>query len=212
MNINNLLIPLGFHCNITFLQQELHIKHETSLFEWLQSEKLQYITDIVNNIKYTIDLNIIYGVDKNINVLNDKVFTYHYNLEEYKIIFERRAIRFLNIIKESKKLFFVRINPIYHYTTEEEINNFVKAIHSINSTLDIIFLMIHTVDDYDNYLRLDDSKIFNITFIQKELLFKDCPDEYLRDNKKIQYHFLEYLQEIGMNIQFKSNMIFSDIS
>ena len=50
--MNNQIIPLGYHCNITFLQQDLHIKHETGLFEWFESKKLQYITDIVNNIKY----------------------------------------------------------------------------------------------------------------------------------------------------------------
>ena len=44
-------IPLGFHCNVTYLLQDTHMKRETSLFEWFQSEKLQYITDIVNLIK-----------------------------------------------------------------------------------------------------------------------------------------------------------------
>jgi hypothetical protein len=41
-----MLIPLGFHCNVTFLSQELNIKKETGLFEWLENQKLQYITDI----------------------------------------------------------------------------------------------------------------------------------------------------------------------
>ena len=92
-------IPLGFHCNITFLSEELKIKNHTSVFEWLESRKLQYLTDIINIIKNKIDVNIIKGVDKNIHVLHPDVYTCHYNIEEYKYIFERRAIRFLNAIK-----------------------------------------------------------------------------------------------------------------
>ena len=206
------LIPLGFHCNITYLQQALSIKHETSLFEWLESNKLQYITDIIRNIKTVIDTTIIKGYDKNIHILCNEVFTYHYNIDEYKIIFERRANRFLNIIKESTELLFVRINKYNNYTSEEEINNFINEIYSINSSVKIKFLIIHTVDENRNHKILDDSKIYNITFIQKEFLHKDCPDEYLIDNKIIQQQFLEYLQEIGMNIEIKSNIIFSDDS
>lgn len=206
------LITLGFHCNISFLLQDLHIKYETGLFEWLQSDKLQYITDIVNNIKDTIDTNIIKGVDRNIYILHKKVYTYHYNLEEYKIIFVRRANRFLNLVKEAKELLFVRINPINHYTTEDEINNFVKEIHTINSTVNIKFLMIHTINESSNYTRLDESKILNTTFMQKEILFKDCPDQFLQNNTKIQQQFLEFLKEIGVHIEPNTNMKFTDKS
>lgn len=41
-------IPLGFHCNISFLSQDIHMKYETSLFEWLEISKLQFITDVIN--------------------------------------------------------------------------------------------------------------------------------------------------------------------
>ena len=88
-------IPLGYHCNITFLSQDMHIKHETSLFEWLQSEQLQYITDIISSIKDTIDTSIIQGKDKDIYVLHKDVFTFHYTIEDYKSIFVRRANRFV---------------------------------------------------------------------------------------------------------------------
>lgn len=188
-------IPLGYHCNITILSKSIHMKYETGLFEWLQCEQLQYITDIVNSIHNTIDTNIIKGHDKNIHILHKKVFTYHYDLEEYKSIFIRRAIRFLDIIKTSTDILFVRINPIHQITTEEEINNFGEVIHAINSSLNIKFLIINTIDNPDNYKQLDTSKIANITLIQKEFLFNDCPDGYLRNNTKIQKQFVNYLQE-----------------
>ncbi len=79
----------------------------------------------------------------------------------------------------------MRINPIDNFTTEEEINNFGEVIHSINSTLNIKFLIIHTINDFHNYKQLDTSKIVNVTLIQREFMFEDCPDIYLRDNIKI---------------------------
>ena len=32
-----MIIPLGYHCNISFLNQNLRIKKETSIFEWFES-------------------------------------------------------------------------------------------------------------------------------------------------------------------------------
>ena len=212
INMTRYFIPLGFHCNITFLSQDIRMKHETSLFEWIQSEKLQYITDIINNIKDTININIIKGSDKNIHILHEKVFTYHYELEEYKSMFMRRAIRFLDIIKTSKELLFIRINPIYYSTTTDEINNFCEAIHSIQPALDIKFLMIHKIHDYSNYTPLDVSKISSATLIQKEFLLNDCPDEYLRNNTTIQQQFLQYLQECGIDINTSVHVQFNDKS
>jgi hypothetical protein len=205
-------IPLGYHCNITFLSQDLQLKHETGLFEWLQSENLKCLTNIVNTIKDTVDTSIIKGVDKNLYIIDRNVFTYHYTLDEYKVIFERRVKRFLDIVKTSTELLFVRINPIRHVTTEEEINNFCKAIHSINSALQIKFLMIHTVNDVDAYTRLNESFIHDATLIQGEFLLRDCPDVYLRNNKKIQQQFLTYLEMCGVDVKSTSALEFDDKS
>lgn len=203
-------IPLGLHCNISFLSQDIHMKYETGLFEWLQSNNLQSITNIVDHIKNTIDANIIQGYDGHVHILNNDVFSFHYNLEEYKTIFERRANRFIDKIKTSSELIFVRINPRDNSTTEEEINNFCQVIHLINPTPNIKFLLINTVDNPDTYKQLDNSKIVNATLIQREFMSEDCPDPYLKDNIKIQKQFLFYLQECGVNTDLRSNMQFTD--
>jgi hypothetical protein len=211
-----MLIPLGCHCNITFLQQELRIKRETGLFEWLQSDKLSYITDIINSIKDGIDTDIIKGVNKNLYIINKKIFTFHYNLEEYKKIFTRRAKRFLEQIKNETEILFVRINafttPLGErlFTSEEEINNFGEAIHSINSNLKIKFLMIHTVNESSDHKILDETKIHNMIFFQKEFQKKDCPHYFLKNNKKIRDLFAEYLIETGYDITETIYKRFSD--
>jgi hypothetical protein len=205
-------IPLGFHCNVTYLSQDTHMKRETSLFEWFRSEKLQYITDIVNNIKHNIDTTIIKQYQKYIYLLHNPVYTYHYTLKEYEPIFIRRATRFLDMCKNSSKLVFIRINPVNIYTTEEEIHNFCKEIHTINPSLHITFLMIHTVDTLTNYKYLDESKIPNSTLIQREFMSSDCPDQYLRNNIKLQELFLQYLQDCGIDTNAKYNAAFTDKS
>jgi len=202
-----MLIPLGFHCNITFLSQELRIKKETGLFEWLESRKLQYITDIVNSIKEKIDTTIIKNVDKYVYVLHEHVFTYHYPVEEYKLIFERRARRFLDRVKNSNELLFVRINCYKAFTTEDEINNFCAAIRSINPDVKITFLLINTVDSYTTCTKLDEKKIHTITFLERFFLYKECVhdknDEYLHHNYPIRKLFREYLLEAGYFVDEK---------
>jgi hypothetical protein len=205
-------IPLGFHCNVTYLSQDTHMKRETSLFEWFQSEKLQYITDIVNTIKNKIDTNIFKKFLDHICLFHKHVYTYHYTLKEYEPIFIRRATRFLDMCKNSNKLVFIRINPVNIYTTEEEIHNFCEEIHTINPSLRITFLMIHTVDTLTNYKYLDESKIPNSTLIQREFMSSDCPDQYLRDNIKLQELFLQYLQDCGIDTNTKYNASFTDKS
>jgi branched-subunit amino acid transport protein AzlD len=206
------IIPLGFSCNVSFLSQDTGMKEETSLFEWLQSDKLEYITDIINDIKDKIDTNIIKGVDHRVHVLHENVWTNHYTLEEYKIIFERRAKRFLDIIKEpSKTVVFVRINPFCIFTTHEEIDNFVKAIISINPTLNIKFLIIHTISETWNCPEIVASKILNASVIQKTFLLEDCHgDVFLRNNVKIQEQFLDYLKECGIDTEVKKDKQFHD--
>ena len=43
-----MIIPLGQHCNISFLNQGLGIKKETSVFEYFDSTSLQDITNVIN--------------------------------------------------------------------------------------------------------------------------------------------------------------------
>jgi hypothetical protein len=69
-----MLIPLGFHCNVTYLNQFLRIKTETGLFEWFESGKLQYITDLINTKLDDPNANVICGYDKYVYLLNPKFF------------------------------------------------------------------------------------------------------------------------------------------
>lgn len=206
-------IPLGYHCNVTMLTEQLKIKKETCLFEWLDGNRLQYLTDVVNSIKVNIDTNIIKGHDKNLYILNEGLVTYHYGINEYKTIFERRANRFLEKIKESSEIIFIRVNPINsNQTSVDEINKFCQSIWSINSNLKITFLLINTVNkEEDNSNLCKEQLLENINLIQKFFLLEDCNgDIYLKENPKLCVIFYGFLLEAGYIPTETCSKIFCD--
>ena len=54
-----MLIPLGHHCNISFLNSKLCIKKETGVFEWFESKNLQCITDVINTLTENPNKDVI---------------------------------------------------------------------------------------------------------------------------------------------------------
>jgi len=195
------LIPLGYHCNITYLTQQLGIKTETSLFEWLESKKLQYITDVINSIKNVIDPQIVQGTDYHLHLLNPHLYTFHYTLTAYRSIFVRRATRFLDQIKTARSLLFVRINPyVSEDTTAQEIADFCAAIRVL-SAAPIKFLLITTIFRDESPTPLDPNDLpADITLIQRTFYYEDCSnDVYLRNNPTIARMFLKYIHDLGVN-------------
>jgi hypothetical protein len=196
------LIPLGYHCNITYLTQQLGIKTETGLFEWLESKKLQYITDVINSMNVTIDPEIVQGEDNYIYLLHTHLYTFHYTIEAYRTIFKRRAQRFLDQIKAAKSLLFVRINPyVAEETTAQEIANFCAAIRAINSNVIIKFLLVSTIFRDESLEPLNRKQLSeDIDFQHRIFYYEDCAsDPYLRNNPIIAQIFLNYIQDLGVN-------------
>ena len=196
-------ITLGYHCSISYLTQALGMKKETGLFEWLESRKLSYITDVVNMIKINIDTDIIKGVDNHIYIINKYLYTHHYKLEEYKDIFVRRAIRFLDMIKSSSEIIFIRLNPYNtESTTIEEINDFCRVIQFINPILNIKFLLIDTIKTEADIIKLDTAQLVpGVFLLQKYFYQDDMKHEYLVNSQIINDMFYGYMQEIGYTIQ-----------
>jgi hypothetical protein len=58
------------------------------------------MTDVINVVAVDIETasTIIRGVDNNIQVLHDGLYTCHYTMDEYVSIFKRRARRFMDIV------------------------------------------------------------------------------------------------------------------
>jgi hypothetical protein len=206
-----ILIPLGFHCNVSFLNQSLKIKKETGLFEWFESRNLQHITDVINTLTINYDSNIIYGNDKNIYLLNTNLYSRHYNIEEYKIIFLRRYSRFIHNINEDKNIYFVRVNPYGHSTNKNEIILFIESIKKINSNIKFNFLLIETIQnecDFNLITINNDNVIFHHKYFYKN----DVNDVYMRNSPIIYENYKKILKDIGYDIADTNNFIFSDMT
>ena len=206
-----MIISLGFHCNISYLNQALHIKKETGLFEWFESKKLQYITDVINTLTINPDSNIICDNSTSIYLLNFNFYSCHYNIDDYKIIFKRRYDRFINNINREKNIYFVRINPLGKTTSKNEIELFIESIIKINPNIKFNFLLIDTIhNDVDiNCITIN---IDNVIFHHKFFYEKDVNDVYMRSTTIIYEKYKKILEDTGYNINETNNIIFDDKS
>ena len=206
-----ILIPLGFHCNVSFLNQKIHVKKETGVFEWFESRNLQYITNVINALTINQKTNVIYGDEKHVYLLNTNFLSCHYGIEEYKIIFPRRYERFINNINKGEELFFVRINPQNYTTTKNEIELFIESIKTINPNVKFNFLLIDTIqNDCDiNSIIID---IDNVIFHHKYFYQKDVTDVYMQKPTIISDQYKKILENAGFDTNETNNIIFNDRS
>jgi hypothetical protein len=210
-----MIIPLGFNCNVSFLNQALHIKKETGLFEWFESRSLQHITDVINTLTINPESNIIFtefGRDfECIYLLNHNLLSCHYDIDEYKIIFKRRYNRFIDNINKEENIYFIRVNPNGYNTSKNEIELFIESIKRINPNIKFNFLLIDTIDNECdiNFITID---IDNVIFYHKYFYKKDVNDEYMQSPTIIYEIYKKILEDIGYNINDTNNIIFDDMS
>ena len=206
-----MLISLGFHCNVSFLNQALNIKKETGVFEWFESRNLQYITDVINTLTINPQSNIISRNNNYIYLLNINFLSLHYDVDEYKIIFQRRYSRFIDNINKEQNIYFVRINPVGYNTSKNEIELFIESIKRINPNIKFKFLLIDTIhNDCDiNSITID---IDNVSFYHKYFYEKDVNDVYMRRPTILYENYKKILHDIGYNINETNNIIFNDKS
>jgi len=201
------IIPLGAHCNVSFLLQKLKIKKETSLFEWFQSESLDAISDAIEQIDWAnIDPALIGGTDKDLYICNQRIFSYHYKLEDFKQIFIRRAKRFHETIMNNNNILFVRINMSEYNTSSNEVDRFMSHIKTINPNIsNMKLLLISTINSPDTFNPIEHRHV-----VHKYILKSDLNDFTMKDDIKIHKIFKSYLDEIGYNTEDISNSTFDD--
>ncbi len=139
---------------------------------------------------------------------NSDIYSVHYSVQEFKEIFIRRAQRFLDKIKSSKSIVFVRTEE-HHLMNSSSINDleeFVKIILTINPEININFLLIDFVDKESDFIKKDLSFLTHVWFP-----LKDKIDEHLQKDP-IFYNFLyEQLSLLNCNME-SSEISFNDRS
>ena len=196
-----IIIPLGFHCNISYLNKGLCIKKETGVFEWFESRSLQYITDVINTLTNNPKENVVFKNESFVYLLNINFLSGHYtnNIDQYKLTFQRRYARFINIINKEDNIYFIRIHPLGNFTTKNEIELFIESIKRINPNIRCNFLCIDTIESEIDFkpIIID---INNVNFYHKYFYEKDVNDRYMRKDTIIYEQYKKILEEIGYSI------------
>ena len=203
MNIYNfdIIIPLGATCNITFLLQNCKIKKETTLFEWFVSNKLNNITNVLFKIVNKTDNDIIKQNNNHIYINDENIFTSHYNIENFKPIYERRRDRLLDSIKNNSRILFVRFEGNNNIYKHEDIDEFINIIKIINPNCKEIKLFLIT----PNEIKLEHPLLIS------EFYNKHHEDPYC-NSSEINELFVNTLNKIGYNTNDTFNISFNDMS
>lgn len=196
----NNLIALGFHCNISCIIRKLNIEQPTGVFEWFESPKLQYITNVISALQNDSNTNVIIkSPPYSISLLNPKFVTTHYNLDTFDEIFKRRYNRFIDIVKNNEYIYFTRINPLMkriNKTTKEEIKQFINIIRNINSNCKITFLLVDTIHN-DNQKNTISINLDGVYFYHKYFYYQDMTENYFRKETVLFEKYKKMLEEIG---------------
>jgi hypothetical protein len=142
------IIPLGFNCNVTFLLGHNNLKKESSLFEWFETKNFEDIVDVIEKLSKIYndienhDINFKHSNKPNgVIIEKDSIFSAHYNIHNYREIFNRRCKRFFDDIIKSKSLLFMRVK-INNNIDDKIISKFENIIRTINPNLEKLNLML----------------------------------------------------------------------
>lgn len=200
MNTFDSFIPLGETCNISFLTNNCKIKEATSVFEWFVTTSLKTITAIILKIAKGLDINIYQQADK-IYIEDETVSSSHYTLDEFIPIFKRRSERFLEQIKQSKRLLFIRfeIREGLLYTLDDY-KSFENCIRLINPSIEMKLLLIRPDTcqvEYPNVIH---------KYVEYDTIHKDpfCVEPLLNSI------FVTILNEVGYPVESKNDKVFID--
>lgn len=167
-----IFIPLGSICSVSYNLQLLKLRKYALPFDWLKIDKLDYISDIIEN-KFQDFLNVEeisqstkfpifldeykteYKIIENkeiskimINKYNMKFyhdFSQNYNIEEIKEKYNRRIERFYDLlnINQQNTIYFIR-DEIKYNIDYKQIQRFQEILHKINNNLNYkIIVIIH---------------------------------------------------------------------
>lgn len=161
-------IPLGSTCSVAYQMQQLGLRTCAYPFDWLRVESLKDITNVLRNnftdfvtscektsesdkfpISKTDDFPRI-DQERNVSIIMKNKYNmkfYHdfdnnTDLNQINEKYKRRIERFMDIIRSSCKICFVRDELKVNKLTDEMIDEFISEIHKINPQLEVHMLII----------------------------------------------------------------------
>ena len=193
------VIPIGNACNISWLMENAKFKKQTTLFEWFVSPNLKDITDVLIKIVNNQDDNILKQTGIHVRI-GSNIYSSHYKLKDFKLIYKRRRDRLLESIILSKRIVFCRFESKSIEYSKEDIDNFINAVLMINKNLLEIKLLLITP-----CLELEHPAVTKVFFDNFGT------DQFCR-TKEVNDLFVNTLIKIGYNINDTTDVCFNDKS
>jgi len=156
------IILLGRCCRISFDFEKISLKQQSSFIEWTDSTYFTDINTILRKYINSGNVNIIRNSNGNDYLDVTRIHTCHYLNINYKAIFTRRIMRFIEQIKQQKEILFVR-DDVLDTITPNEICEFKNIISMINPTCKYNILIVSSSVNNDiNSIENVTNKIYNI--------------------------------------------------
>ena len=196
------MIPLGCHCNISFLLKHLGLKKETTLFEWFQMNTLTAINETLQTINWVApNTELIDQANaKEIKLYHKDIVTSHYTLDEFKPIFVRRAKRFYDTIKAKDNILFIRMNVPSFQTSLAEIEQFRSIIKSLRGdTSTMKFMLISTISKKEDFVPIRHEWV-----IHRFILLSEVTDHFMKNDVHVQHRLKTFLTEAGFHASNES--------
>jgi hypothetical protein len=157
------IIVLGMCCRVSNTLKALDLKAESSLFEWMRSEKFSDILKITARVirgePVPITTRSGYGDD----FLDDTdIRTIHYK-GSLETVFARRSERFLEDIKSDEPILFIREDN--SNISESQIHLFIDYIKSVNEKCNFKFLLF-SEDKHPDFVPVEMPNVFHYALPQ----------------------------------------------
>jgi hypothetical protein len=140
------IVTLGMCCRVSNTLKALNLKAESSLFEWMRSEKFSDVLYIIGKVVRGEHVPITKRSGFADDFLDDTdIRTIHY-LGSFETVFKRRSERFADMIRSDEPLLFIREEK--SHISEAQINSFIEYIQSVNDNCKFKFLLFSETDDF----------------------------------------------------------------
>jgi len=165
------IIPIGDHCAIAMILQQLNLRHASYPFDWVTRQDHLYSTNIIDNIQLITELNLSDNVDDIVKKYIGDAFINNHKTNSITTIcfphdgdnptenFEKYKRRFIRLKQDlNKKNIFVLLTR--HHYIEKEIfeQQIIEKLLNYNNESIILFI------SGTNHAYFEDMKNNNVIF------------------------------------------------
>jgi hypothetical protein len=178
------IISIGKCCQITWDLQKYGLRDESSVFEWYDSSRFKDVLKIMRMIANREEIPLTEDLPNfpdNLFLANTRIRTSHYTKETLPSILKRRADRFIDCIKSSQPLLFVRDEC--DGISLEDVEEFKMIVESINPNCNYNLLL---VIEPTSFKPIGSPRVFCRSKPTKDehqgswlgLIYEACPGDY----------------------------------